>query len=152
MKNNCIKCNEPTNNAKYCSRSCSNSINNLIPKRKAKVWVCRDCGVTTSSRRILCDGCLIKDHRIGDIRYDGAYSNQHALIRGRAVKASKSLPDECAHCGYSKHVEICHIKPVCSFPDDALLSEVNNINNLVKLCGNCHWEFDNNLINLQDLR
>ena len=50
---------------------------------------------------------------------------------------------KCEKCGYDKHFEICHKKAISSFPDDALISVVNDLNNLVSLCPNCHWELDN---------
>ena len=52
------------------------------------------------------------------------------------------VPRICAHCGYDKHVEIAHVKPVSSFPQTALLLEINSRSNLLHLCPNCHWEFD----------
>jgi hypothetical protein len=42
-----------------------------------------------------------------------------------------------------KHVEICHRKAISEFPKDTLIIEVNNRNNVLFLCPNCHWEFDN---------
>jgi len=55
----------------------------------------------------------------------------------------------CAICGYTNHYEICHIKSVSSFPPDALIvKEINNINNLIALCPNHHWEFDNDILKL----
>ena len=36
----------------------------------------------------------------------------------------------CAKCGYDKHVELCHIKSMSSFPDSALVKEVNNRKNI----------------------
>lgn len=36
-----------------------------------------------------------------------------------------------------------HIIPISSFTNDQLLSEVNNEDNVIPLCPNCHWEFDN---------
>jgi len=54
----------------------------------------------------------------------------------------------CAICGYSNKVEICHIKSVASFSKAASISEINNIDNLVALCPNHHWEFDKGLINI----
>lgn len=57
----------------------------------------------------------------------------------------------CQKCGYSKHIELCHIKSVASFPDDALLGEINNPNNILVLCRNCHWEFDNGLLTITDI-
>ena len=49
----------------------------------------------------------------------------------------------CANCGYDKHVELAHIKAVADFDDDTLLSVVNSPDNVLSLCPNCHWEFDN---------
>ena len=45
-------------------------------------------------------------------------------------------------CGYAKHVEVAHRKDVSSFPDSALISEINDLTNLVGLCPLHHWEFD----------
>ena len=49
-------------------------------------------------------------------------------------------------CGYSIHYEVRHIRAVKSFPDTATMAEVHNINNLIALCPNHHWEFDNGLL------
>ena len=49
----------------------------------------------------------------------------------------------CAKCGYDKHVELAHIKPISKFGDESKLSDVNSENNVIQLCPNCHWEFDN---------
>lgn len=49
---------------------------------------------------------------------------------------------KCARCGYDKHVEICHIKPVSEFSDDVPIGVINHTENLLLLCPNCHWEMD----------
>jgi AraC-like DNA-binding protein len=59
-------------------------------------------------------------------------------------------PRECAICGYNKHIEIAHIKGVSEFSDDSLVSEINDINNLVALCPNHHWEFDSGQLSEED--
>lgn len=43
---------------------------------------------------------------------------------------------------------MAHIKAVSEFSDDTLISEINDINNLVGLCPNHHWEYDHGLLNL----
>lgn len=58
----------------------------------------------------------------------------------------KLASGSCANCGYAKHVEICHKKPIKSFPVTATVAEINDISNIVALCPNCHWEFDNNCL------
>lgn len=62
------------------------------------------------------------------------------------------LKNPCAVCGYNKHVELCHIKPVSNFPLTAKFKEINCEENLIQLCPNCHWEFDHNMISLEDLK
>lgn len=69
---------------------------------------------------------------------------QHAR---RAYERS-GKPQACAICGYDKHVEICHKKPVSDFPGTALISEINNLSNMTPLCPNHHWELDNGLLKL----
>lgn len=77
----------------------------------------------------------------------------HSRVRqiGRALHKNL-LKGSCAICGYEKHVELAHIRPVTDFPDEALLSEVNHPSNVVQLCPNCHWEFDKGLLTLETLR
>ena len=56
---------------------------------------------------------------------------------------------QCGVCGYDKHIEICHMRAVSSFSDDSFIGEINDLNNLVALCPNHHWEFDNNQLELE---
>jgi len=141
---NCIKCNKETNNQKFCSRSCSNSFNNQIPKRKRKRYFCIDCDTIIKDRNIRCEVCSTpKDHTLGEAIYTKHHkSSAFNLVRCRARSAVKHLPQVCSKCGYDKHVEVCHIKPIHKFPMTAKLSEINHLDNLKLLCPNCHWEFD----------
>lgn len=59
-------------------------------------------------------------------------------------------PKKCCICGYDKHYEVAHIKAVSSFDDNALIDTINNIDNLIALCPNHHWEYDNGLLNIYD--
>jgi hypothetical protein len=54
----------------------------------------------------------------------------------------------CKVCGYDKHIQVCHIKSVSSFKDDDLITDINSKNNLVGLCPNHHWEYDNGYIEI----
>lgn len=58
---------------------------------------------------------------------------------------------ECYLCGYNSHIEIAHIKAVSKFSDDTLISEINDVHNLIALCPNHHWEFDHNKLTEADL-
>lgn len=51
-------------------------------------------------------------------------------------------------CGYTKHIEVCHRKDVASFAEDALISEINDLGNMVGLCPTHHWEYDNNKLDV----
>lgn len=66
------------------------------------------------------------------------------------IYKNSGKPCVCAICGYNKHIEIAHVKAVSDFNDNALISEINDITNLVGLCPNHHWEFDNNALSEED--
>lgn len=70
--------------------------------------------------------------------------NSHA----RKVYAVSGKPKICAECGYSRHVDICHIRDIKDFPDTSRVKEINNVNNLIALCKNHHWELDHGFIDL----
>lgn len=85
-----------------------------------------------------------KDSPLSELMYLKHHkSSAYALVRSRARAAYPTGP--CEHCGYTKHTEICHIKPISSFSVDTLISVVNNNSNLIRLCPNCHWELDNTM-------
>jgi len=155
--NACLHCNSETKNAKFCSRSCANSYNNKkFPKRKPE-HQCLDCGKPITRRRSRCKehyALWLENTKAKDITLKEAiYENHHrssafSLVRGRARQVAKNLKidKECKLCGYNRHVEIAHINPISSFSESVLLSEINSPDNLVGLCPNCHWEFDNGLV------
>ena len=55
---------------------------------------------------------------------------------------------KCAACPYTNHIEVAHIRPVADFPETSTIAEINDPANLIGLCPNHHWEFDNGLWNL----
>lgn len=65
------------------------------------------------------------------------------------IYAKSDKEYKCAVCGYNKHIEIAHIKAVSDFDDSATITEINDINNLIGLCPNHHWEYDNGLLDIQ---
>lgn len=157
---NCISCGKETNNPKFCSRSCSASYtNSKSPKRKLKRTCVRDgCkDVVRNHRSTLCENHYVEyaslintsEMRIIDYINKGSLKNLHrssAYVHIRSLaryhnKELLSLP--CANCGYDKHVELCHIKPISKFDIYEKIKNVNSRDNLIQLCPNCHWEFDN---------
>ena len=80
-------------------------------------------------------------------------SARSAICKNARLVFIRSNKDKCCiKCGYEKHIEVCHVKGVSEFSDNTIISEINNIDNLIALCPNHHWEFDNMLIDLNDLK
>lgn len=160
--NNCGKITEKTiteikrnkTGRMYCSRSCSAKVNNRqYPKRKME-GLCK-CGRPTNKFRTYCNQCfqnsLINDKTYGEFS-EGLNYQKNSKIRQHARKnyLRSDSPKCCVICGYSKHIDVCHIKDISSFPDDALVKEINHLSNLIGLCKNHHWEFDKNILSDDD--
>ena len=78
----------------------------------------------------------------------------HSRIRDLCRYRFKDIlcNEKCFNCNYCKHLEVCHIFPINRFPDVATIDQINKIENLVLLCRNCHWEFDNNILILDEAK
>lgn len=120
------------------------------------------------SRRRFCDKCLFDLRSKNSFNSDGEWARIETRTkvdffssRKNWQSARSSIRDHagkvygiirgitpCKVCGYTNHVEVCHIRAVSDFPDDALISEINNISNLIGLCPNHHWEFDHGFLNI----
>lgn len=150
----CKCCNKHTNNPKFCSRSCAAKTTNKIPKRKKQINYCSLCGKETGFfRRKFCTNCNPMNRDWDSITYGDAIKarkyQKNSRIRNlsRRIYKLSGKPECCMVCGYDKHFEVCHIKAISSFPKTATVGEINNINNLIALCPNHHWELDHgNLI------
>lgn len=112
------------------------------------------CGKAKEKRSKTCSTC-VTNKSLSRTKIDAIYSHQlnraskYCRIREHArliAKKNGLLNQPCAKCGYSKHVEICHVKSISEFSNDSTIGEINDISNLIQLCPNCHWEYDNALI------
>lgn len=66
-----------------------------------------------------------------------------AIVQHSAKVFKRKVSDpKCIVCGYKNNIEVAHKKAVSSFPETALISEINNIENLMGLCPNHHTEYD----------
>lgn len=149
----CFKCGKQTDNPKFCSRSCSASYTNkMSPKRKKKQHFCKYCGIPVDGRKTTCP-----EHNINNIDWsiitlreltDKRSYQKNGRIRELARFKFKNKELKCLICGYNTHVEICHKKSISSFSSDTPISVINSDDNLVCLCPNHHWEFDNGIISL----
>ena len=158
-------CNKETKNISFCSRKCSNAFKNIYNHpRKGKgkgTPLCKECKINSvpSYGHKLCSNCssvrfiFSSDPTVKELKE--YYKNckhstgMQSYIRSNARSTfSRKEKPVCFNCSYNRHVEVCHIKPIHSFTDDSKLSEINNETNLVYLCPNCHWEFDNGLLTI----
>lgn len=157
----CDECGTATRNARFCSRSCSSSYNNRRSPRRKLEGTCVGCGAAVPSSRKRCGDChesrqpfrfsgaTLSDvlNLTGERRsvYNTVRARARTKVRARVVKGT------CEVCGYAHHVEVCHIRPIRSFPKEALVDEVINADeNLAVLCPNCHWELDNGVLSFPD--
>lgn len=162
----CPVCSTLTTNPKYCSKSCAAKRNNsLHPKRILRP--CPECGKSRSDyKKSKCMECHLKTEKqrsiyryntwtLGEMRGDGSvnFNCRYPYIRTMSRKAYKDSgrPMKCLVCDYSLHVDIAHIRDVKSYPDSATVAEVNNLDNLIALCKNHHWEFDNGYLQIEGI-
>ncbi len=136
----------------YCLPLCRHIERNKRAKKKYQK-ICPICNkeiIRKESKK--CRFCahisIPKDMTLGEAIYTKHHkSSAYALVRIRARRIAKKLGwKTCFICGYDKHVEISHIKPICEFSMKTKLSDINKKANLVALCPNCHWEFDKGLL------
>lgn len=126
---NCLQCAKlikrertgPNNMRKFCNRSCAASYNNRLHPKRQPQW---------------------------DILTRSDLSQTQIRQHSRYWYIKSGRPLACAICDYNKHVEICHIKDVQDFPQNAKITTINEPENLVALCRNHHWEFDNGHLTL----
>jgi hypothetical protein len=161
-KKPCEHCGKETLNPKFCSQTCGAVYNNKkFPKRERKPYFCVVCGDNVKYKRKYCDSCFKKrevERETGNLTLEeatykvGQASNRYAKVRDHYKKMYLGKYTACFSCGYSKHVEICHIKAITEFSKDTKISVVNAPENITILCPNCHWEFDHNLKKKEDLK
>ena len=155
----CQQCGTSITNPKFCSRSCAATFNNRIPKRK-KIKQCASCSREIYAGRTYCRECWNKKRILSTSELTlQEYTNRpsirgkhpswlYAHVREFARRWNKSIIKVCQVCGYSKHVEVAHIKAISSFPLTTKLKEINAATNVLGLCPNCHWEFDHDLLKI----
>ena len=144
----------------YCNSSCSAVCSNAgfkgrnaslrksikpCPKCGASVDIVRDAKGKPSKTKLCyaCSGTPLEDRTKGELFGSSKnYQSARSTITHHATNGYKlsGLPNSCKLCGYSLIIHIHHVRPVSSFPDTALISEINSLDNLVALCPNHHYE------------
>lgn len=133
---------------KFCNQSCGAKYHNRVlgyPHRKPKVRMCSLCGaeyISPYRTTFQCFDCRQLPHvSILASRTKGESLVQEIRNHARTVLFGDK-ERKCEVCGYSIRVDCCHVKPIKAFPKDALLSEINSLENLKALCPNHHVELD----------
>lgn len=139
----------------FCDQSCAAIYNNKKYQKRKLESTCEICGEPNTKSRKKCKDCQTKFVNyalIERMTYETILEHQNlrkyqknSRIRAWARKLylSSGKNKNCTKCGYDKHFEICHIEAISSFLSSAKISEINDIDNLIALCPNCHWELDN---------
>lgn len=174
---NCSKCfnKQPSQIKKspnhYCSKSCAASINNLGKQRNKSISLqCVECSTSfyrnkNHRSRNRCPDCSLSDEQriaksknmtLGEYQDKQSVKGKHpswtnSHVRNFVRYWNKNLEKVCQVCGYSKHTEYAHIKPITSFSKETTLGTINSPDNILILCRNCHWEFDHSHIKLEDI-
>ncbi|MCK5617299.1 HNH endonuclease [Candidatus Pacearchaeota archaeon] len=135
----------------FCSLRCAVTFNNINRPKKSKTKKCK-CGNTIFIRATYCKQCDPRfvdwsKRTLKDLNKFGNY-NKHRYLRDNSLREyrNKCNINSCLICGYDKHIDVSHIKAVSKFDVNTPISKINNINNMVPLCKNHHWEFDHGLI------
>jgi len=151
-----LKINRSKSGHHFCSQSCSMTFNNRIPKRKLSNR-CKLCNSLIRTSRSYCKECFSLYTLNTRLDLDSltkkevlilSHAHQKLRVDSRRKKLEADPQAFCVVCGYSLFVDVAHIKAIASFPDEAMVQEMNDISNLVYLCPNHHREFDCGVISL----
>ncbi len=125
---------------------------------KAKTYYCSKCRIELGigpqfRRRKYCESCNPNIQDWSNITLEETREKRNYQVNSRIRELARSVfnrsgvEKKCVNCGYDKHIEVCHIKGISEFDGNTPINEINDINNIIPLCPNCHWEFDHNLLN-----
>lgn len=139
----------------YCSRTCSAISNNRSMPKRVKSTRCVECQEPIRWGYRRCRACheklrLLEQKTLGEATRGRTDASRYTGVRSHARKvfAESGRPKMCAVCGYSNHIEICHLREISTFPPETPIIVVNDLSNLAALCPNHHWELDNGLLRM----
>lgn len=157
----------------FCSRICSASFNNKgVARNKPVLRNCNLClgnfeNINGHRSRSRCPDCVngfptffemrrnnLENLTIGEVKNKFRSKEKHPSWKNHYARClnrswnKELIRKPCYVCNYELHVELCHIKAISDFDDSATIGEVNDKSNIVQLCRNCHWEYDNGLLKL----
>lgn len=122
--------------------------------KKVKSGFC-GCGNKKDCDAIVCQKCrsneTLRKHEektLSEIALIGNARIKWSYLRKQAHKKMElnNIIKKCELCDFDLVVELCHIKSISSFPETALVKEVNSLNNMKYLCPNHHKMLDKGLL------
>lgn len=166
IRYSCTNCNiefsSRDKDRKFCSQTCS-AIYNNFQRAEQNPKFCQECSIFITKGKF-CDNCLILVRKrngldfdtltLADVKNKYGTAQYHSKIRGwaRTTYFRHNHFKQCEYCRYDKHIDVCHILEVQSFPLNTTLSVVNALENLIGLCKNHHWEMDNGLLKITEIK
>ena len=122
-----------------CSR-CST----LLIKNQGKK-LCSDCKNTKNIQKL-----TLQEAKE---RYSNIHNRHSCIVQySRKIYNASNKPKFCIICQYKIHYDVCHIKAINLFEESTLISEINNIDNLIAVCPNHHWEYNHKMMSELDLQ
>lgn len=155
VMNDCLQCNNKTENPRFCSRSCAAKYNNTRTPKRQLEGSCLICNTKISSTLKYCSSLCRKTARVASRRTDQETkeANVKAVISYRKrtkIKAVTYLGGKCKLCGYDKCPEALHFHHIDPKQKDFSVSKSGNtrawnkvkleIDKCILLCANCHTE------------
>ena len=124
---------------------------NQIAKERPFCIGCKTTRVRRLTSKFCSLKCYLKTHSVENSTKEELFSTRtnwqsaRSSIQkhARVVFFANIKEAACEICGYTNHVEVAHRKSVASFDDSCTVLEINDVSNLIGLCPNHHWEFDN---------
>ena len=153
----CKQCNEKIIKGdyrkKFCNHSCSAIFSNIKRGYKIRIGIKCKCAGKKEYESEMCRQCRNNEKNNEFLKRTiesfiksrkGYFTHQMEGIRkhARKVLGQSTKLKMCEKCGWDKYVQACHKIPIYKFPKTTKVEEVNNIDNLMWLCPNDHWLYD----------
>lgn len=124
--------------------------------KKVKSGFC-NCGNKKDYDAIVCQKCRSmetlkrnENKTLSEIALDGNARIKWSYLRKQTHKKMEinNITKQCSLCDFDLVVELCHIKPISSFPETTLVKEVNSLDNMRYLCPNHHKMLDKGILKM----
>lgn len=124
----------------------------MVKKRK---FCCRKCSMLWRNKNIVNSKTTDFLDRTKKEIYEQCRfpSDANAAIARNAKRLLQRIKpiNKCVICGSTKRLEVCHIRSIADFSNDAYIYEINKMNNIIMLCPNCHYAFDDHRLSQEDM-